>query len=221
MEQPFAAMNRYQNTRSPDVWQAANISHDARRLLQSLVGLLPEPVIHPMLVAISGLPGTGKSFFSRRLAKRVPLAVLESDALRKLLTPNPIHTTKESNRLFQAIHEVIDLLLGQQIPALLDATTLAEAHREHLHRLAERHNANLMLVLMKASPSVVRERLEARGKTRLRQDQSDADWDVYQRMRRLQEPIKRNHISVDTSADIEPVVEKVALELQQWTREVR
>ena len=214
-------MNQYQNTRTPDVWQAANISPDARRLLQSLVGLLPEPVLRPVLVTISGLPGTGKSFFSRRLAKQVPLAVLESDALRKLLTPTPKHTTKESGRLFQAIHEVIDLLLGQQVPALLDATTLAESHREHLHRLAERHNATLMLVLMKAPPSVVRERLEARGKTPLRQDNSDADWDVYQRMRPLQEPIKRNHISVDTSADIEPVVENMALEIHRWTRQVR
>ncbi len=215
-------MNRYNNASSPDKGQAATtISRDARRLLHRLDGLLPEPVLHPVLVAISGLPGTGKSFFSRRLAERVPLAVLESDALRKALVPSPLYTAKESDRLFQAIHEIIDLLLGQQVPALLDATTLMEAHREHLYQLADGHNAKLMLVLVEAPQSVVRQRLETRGKTPLRQDHSYADWDVYQRMRPLQEPIKRNHIWVDTSADIEPVVEKVAREIHLWTRQGR
>ncbi|MFH1140441.1 MAG: AAA family ATPase [Chloroflexota bacterium] len=218
-------MNRYHNTRSHDEGQAAttasNASNDARRLLRSLKGSLPEPVLRLVLVAICGLPGTGKSFFSQRLAQQAPLAVPESDALRKVLVPSPLHTAEESARLFQAIHEAIDLLLGQRVSVLLDATRLAEAHREHLYRLAERHNAKMMLVLVEAPPSVVRQRLETRGKTPLRQDHSDADWDVYQRMRPLQEPIKRSHIAVDTSGDVEPVVEKIAREIQQWIRQGR
>ena len=213
-------MNRYHNTRSHDEGHAAATSRDARRLLQSLDGLLPEPVLQPVLVVVSGLPGTGKSYFSRRLAQQAPLAVLESDALRKVLTPSPIHTAEESARLFQAIHEVIDILLGQRLSVLLDATSLAETHREHLYRLAERHNAKMMLVLVEAPPQVVRQRLDVRGKSPLRQDHSDADWDVYQRMRPLQEPIKRDHISVDTSGDIEPVIEKVARDIQLWTRQI-
>ncbi len=215
-------MNRYHNTRSHDEGQATTTaSNDARRLLQSLKGSLPEPVLRPVLVVVSGLPGTGKSFFSQRLAQQAPLSVLESDAMRKVLVPYPLHTAEESARLFQAIHEVIDLLLGQRVSVLLDATSLAEAHRAHLYRLAERHNAKMMLVLVEAPPSVVRQRLETRGKTPLRQDHSDADWDVYQRMRPLQEPTKRSHIAVDTSGDVEPVVEKIAREIQQWTRQGR
>ncbi|MDO8749845.1 MAG: ATP-binding protein [Dehalococcoidia bacterium] len=215
-------MNRFHNTRSTHEGQAATAaSRDARRLLRSLDGLLPEPMLQTVLVVVSGLPGTGKSYFSQRLAQQAPLTVLESDAMRKVLTPSPIHTAKESARLFQAIHEVIDLLLGQRLSVLLDATSLAEAHREPLYRLAERHNAKMMLVLVEAPPQVVRQRLDVRGKTPLRQDHSDADWGVYQRMRPLQEPIKRDHISVDTSGDIEPVVAKVAREIQRWTRQGR
>ncbi len=212
-------MNPLRNNSPPfDGQTAASISRDARRLLQSLDGSLPQPVHRPVLVAISGLPGTGKSFFSQRLAQQAPLAVLESDAMRKVLTASPLYTAKESARLFQAIHELIDHLLGQRLSVLLDATSLADAHREHLYRLAERHNAKMMLVLMEAPPQVVRQRLEARNKTHPRHDQSDADWAVYQRMRPLQEPIKRDHVSVDTTADIEPAVEKVAREIQQWIR---
>ena len=214
-------MNRFKNARSFDAGEAAAISSDARRLLVSLDGALPEPVLGPVLVVMSGLPGTGKSFFSRQLAERVPLAVLESDALRKVLVPSPFHTAKESARLFQAIHEVIDLLLKRPVSVVLDATSLAEAHREPLYRLAEEHHAHVMVVLMEAPPEMVRQRLEARGKLRLRQDHSDADWNVYQRMRPLQEPISRNHISVDSSGDIGPAVERAAMQILRWTGQGR
>lgn len=209
-------MNRLHNSSPHSDGQAATISSDAGRLLQSLVGSLPEPVLRPVLVLVCGLPGTGKSFFSRRLAERAPLAVLESDALRKALVPNPRHTSKESARLFQAIHEVIGLLLGQRVSVLLDATSQAEAHREHLYRLAEQHNAKIIVVLVEAPPEVVHQRLMARGKTPLRQDHSDADWAVYQRMRPRQEPIRHEHTLVDTSGDIEPVVERAAKEIHRW-----
>ncbi len=194
------------------------LSEDARRLFRSLNQPLPDPVPFPVLVVVSGLPGTGKSFFSQRLAERVSLAVLESDALRKVLSPYPLHTAEESIRLFRAIDELLDLLLERHLPVLLDATNLLEAHREALHSLAQRHKARTILVLVKAPPKVVRQRLEARRGNRDTQNHSDADWEVYQRMRPLQEPIRRGHIVVDTSRDIEPVLERVAQEIVGWTR---
>ncbi|MCZ6891349.1 MAG: AAA family ATPase, partial [Chloroflexi bacterium] len=63
-------------------------SAEHRRLLESLERL-PEPVARPVLMIISGLPGTGKSHFSRRLTERVALAMLETDALRKALFSVP------------------------------------------------------------------------------------------------------------------------------------
>ncbi len=197
------------------------ISGDARQLLKSLRKPLPEPVLHPVLVVVSGLPGTGKSVLSQRLAERLPLAVLESDALRKALVPTPLHTADEHGRLFQAIHELIDLLLEQGIPLLLDATSLVEAHREHLYHIAGRHDAKVILVRVKAPPDLVRQRLEARASRSQRQDHSDADWEVYQRPRPSQEPIRRNHMVVDTSRDIQPAVEKVVREVNRWMRRGR
>ena len=197
------------------------LSGDAQQLLESVRGRLPEPVLHPVLVVVSGLPGTGKSSFSHCLAERVPLAVLESDALRKELVPSPLHTAKESARLFQAVHELIDLLLEQCVPVLLDATSLVEAHREHLYHIANQRHAKVILVLLEAPPEVVRQRLEARANTTQLQDHSDADWQVYQRMRPSQELIRRNHVVVDTSEDIGPAVEKVAHRINRWIRRGR
>ena len=64
---------------------------------------------------VSGLPGSGKSYFCRRLASRYPIARLESDALRKALFGQPTHSPEESRRLFAACHHVLDRLLAAGI----------------------------------------------------------------------------------------------------------
>ena len=180
-----------------------------RLTLRKSLGQLPEPVAHPVLVAVSGLPGTGKSYFSQRLLERVPLALLETDALRKALHPSPTYSAQESARLFRLTHELLDELLDEGIPVLLDATNLVESHREHLYTIADLRGVKLVLVLVEAPPEVVRERLAERKRGKQQQDRSDADWEVYLRLRPSVEPIRRNHYTVDTTRDVGPVVEQV------------
>ena len=187
-----------------------------RLTLRESLGQLPEPVVHPVLVAISGLPGTGKSYVSQRLLDRVSLALLETDALRKALHSSPTYSAQESARLFRLTHELIEELLDEGIPVLLDATNLVESHREHLYTIADRRGVKLILVLVEAPPELVRERLAERGKQR--QDRSDADWEVYQRMRPSVDPIRRSHYTVDTNREVGRVVEQVAREITRRMR---
>jgi predicted kinase len=196
--------------RQPLARRIASVEH--RRLLESL-GHLPEPVTHPVTVAVSGLPGTGKSHFSRRLAERVPLAVLESDALRRRLFPVPTYSASESSRLFRHIHALIEELLDRGIPTLLDATNLVEAHRRRLYTIADRRDVKLVLVRVEAPPEVVRGRLSYRERRADRGEHSDADWAVYEKMRRSEEPIGRSHFTVDTSRDMDTVTDRVVREV--------
>jgi hypothetical protein len=190
---------------------------DVALLLASLPSL-PEPVARPVLVALVGLPGAGKSSFSRCLAQEFPLLVLESDSLRRALFPQPSYGPEESARLFQAIHRVIARLLQVNTPVLLDATNLSEGHREPLYRLAERAGAKLILVRVEAPEPVVQQRLAHRRKAPDPADLSEANWAVYQKMRGAVEPIRRKHYAVDTSQDINPAVRRVVRELQLWLR---
>ena len=189
-----------------------------RLTLRESLGQLPEPVAHPVLVAVSGLPATGKSYVSQRLLERVPLALLETDTLRKALLPSPTYSVKESARLFRLTHELIEELLDEGIPVLLDATNLVESHRERLYNIADQRGVKLVLVRVKAPPEVVQDRLAGRKQGNHPQDQSDADWEVYQRMRPSVEPIHRNHFVVDTTRDVGPVVDKVVKEITRWMR---
>lgn len=191
--------------------EGSQVIADVRRLAGEL-GQLPAPEAQPALIVVSGLPGTGKSYFCRRLTERLPYPVLESDALRKQLFPMPQYTAAESAYLFRTIHQLIEELLGKGIPVILDATNLSERHRERLYNIAEKRNARLILVRMKAPPEVVQQRFKNRMEKRHNGDNSDADWEVYQKLSATAEKIRRNHFAVDTSKDITPALEKIIKE---------
>lgn len=188
---------------------------DAERLLESL-GQLPEPVVQPAFIVVSGLPGTGKSHFCRRLADRTPVIILESDLMRKALFPSPTYSATESARLFPAIHHIIERLLKKGIPVVLDATNLSERNRERLHHIAYQRNVRLILVRVEAPLEVVQERLKNRAEgTTLEEDHSEADWAVFQKMKSSAQSIRHKHFAVDTSRDITPVLDKIVREVNR------
>jgi predicted kinase len=189
---------------------------DARRgKLAGSLGQLPPPEAQPAFIVVSGLPGTGKSYLSRRLAERLSYPVLESDALRKQLFPAPTYSALESAYVFRAIHRLIEELLVKGIPVILDATNLTERYRERLYKIAEKHNARLILIRVKATPEAVRKRLKNRMEKRQNGDSSDADWEVYRKLSATAEKINRKHIMVDTSKDITHAVDKIVREAKR------
>ena len=184
------------------------LNQDLAKLKESL-GSLPEAVVNPGFVVVSGLPGTGKTFFCHKLAEKQPFCILESDALRKALFPSPDYSAGESSHLFAACHSLIEWLLQNGVPVIFDATNLSERYREHLYRISDRAGARLVLVRVEAPPAVAYQRLQARKNGAAPEDKSDADWDIYRQMKPRVEKIRRNHFAVDTSQDIIPVINKI------------
>lgn len=195
--------------------QQNQVSADLVKLKEGL-SPLPEPVVNPPFVVVSGLPGTGKSFFCRNLAQRMPFLILESDVLRKKLFPSPSYSVEESARLFSACHRLIAELLEKGIPVIFDATNLLERHRERLYQISDNAGAKLIIVRIQAPSAVVRQRLQARQEGVDPEDKSDAGWGVYQRMKYNAERIRRNHFVVDTSRDITPAIDKIMRAIRNW-----
>ena len=190
------------------------LAADMKKLTGGL-GQLPEPTATPALIVVSGLPGSGKSHFSRRLAERLPLPIVESDAMRQKLSARPDYSQGESERLFRACHALMDGLLRKGISVIFDATNLIESHREQLYRIADRAGAKLIMVRVEAPPEVIRQRMERRQSGIDPDDKSDADWQVYKKMSATAERIRRNHFAVDTSKDITPAIEKIVREARR------
>jgi predicted kinase len=171
---------------------------DADKLYAGL-GKLPGPVARPVLVVVSGLPGTGKTYFSIKLSERLPFVVLESDAMRRILVSAPDHSPAESVRLFKAIHLLSEKLLREGLPVIIDATNLTEKHRQYFYDIADRLRLKLVLIKIDAPPSVVKDRIKKRLDNS--GDRSEAGWQVYRKMKNSVDKIRRKHYAVDTSTD--------------------
>ena len=174
--------------------------------IEGTLGPLPAARSVPLLVGLSGLPGSGKSHFARRLLAAAPFVHLESDALRRRIFERPAYTQAENLQLFRAVHWVAERLLARGVNTIVDATNLRESYRETLANLARRQGAELALVSLTAPEALLRERLQARDTA----GSEEAGLAVYERLLSEVEPPALPHLAVDSSRDIEPYVQQVA-----------
>jgi adenylylsulfate kinase len=87
-------------------------------------------------VWITGLPASGKSSITRELVrilneKGVFPAVLGSDALRSILTPEPTYGPEERDRFYLQMAQIGEMLSCEGIPVIFDATANRRKYRDH------------------------------------------------------------------------------------------
>lgn len=192
-----------------DASQTATDTTALRKALRDELGRIKPVPNGGALVALCGLPGTGKSHFAAALAARIPCIVLGSDRLRKILDPEPRYTREEHARVFRAAHALLESLLSEGHRVVFDATNLTDRAREPLHEIATRTRVPLLLVQFDAPPALVRQRLARRSRGEIDDTWSDADWRIYCRLYPGHEPVTGPHLFVDSSRSIEPVVDKL------------
>jgi predicted kinase len=187
----------------------------AIELIENQLSVPVYRAIKPVLVVMVGLPGSGKSTLARAIAPALPAVVVESDMVRKTLFNPPTHSGQESQLVHRVAHAVIRRLLRRGIPVVSDATNLIEFHREFLYQIAQQSEAALLLVHVVAPEDAIRQRLEQRQVNRSPQDLSDATWEIYQRMQKAQEAIRRPYLTVSTDGDLQQAVRKVVRAARQ------
>jgi predicted kinase len=160
-----------------------------------------------------GTPGSGKSYLGRTISVALRAELLQTDAVRREMFPEPRHSPEESAAVYAACHQRIAMGLARGACVVFDGTNLREHRRRTLYHLAAQAKAGLVIVVAYASEATIKERLRQRAEGVDPHDQSDADWQVYQRMRHDAEPIPRPHIVVNTAADPSPVIRLLRREL--------
>ena len=176
---------------------------------QDLVASQPRMPEQPLLIAMCGLPGTGKSYFAAKLTEQVPFLILETDRLRKVLVEHPKYTTAEHRRVFRSCYHLINHYLINGYSVLFDATNLNEEFRTYLYDISKSTGAPLAVVHATAPLNTVRRRLKQRKSDRHADTYSDAGWTIYTRLAPVEEPVRREHYALDTSKNIAPVLEQV------------
>ncbi len=90
-------------------------------------------------VWITGLPSSGKSTTAKALARKleergIHVQILESDELRKVLTPNPTYTDEEREFFYNAMVYIGKLLTKNGVNVIFDATANRRKYRDRARR---------------------------------------------------------------------------------------
>lgn len=195
----------------PEPARAAALTRARGHWLLAL-GTLETPNRRPALVLVAGLPGTGKSTLSRRLAEQAGFQVIRSDVVRKELAGLPaespaggktgegIYTPEWTDRTYAECLRRAEELLFSGRRVIVDANFLEERRRRVFVDAALRWGVRALVLVCETEAGTVKTRLESR-----KGDASDADWSVYQHAaQRWEEPGPRTARLLQKIATGEP-----------------
>lgn len=143
---------------------------------------------------ICGLPGVGKTTVSKDLAPLINAVVLSTDRIRKELIPKPTYKKQEKKLVYNVLLIVAKYLHKAGIDCILDATFNTENSRKELRKKLGLSQEQICIVECICPEDVVISRIKDR-----KNDYSDADISIYKKMKRTYEPIKEEHIILDTN----------------------
>jgi adenylylsulfate kinase len=94
-------------------------------------------------VWLTGIPASGKSSIARELVKELrgrgaPVVVLESDAMRKVLTPAPTYREEERDRFYRTLAQIGDAICRSRVNVIIDATANKREYRDHARGLIKK-----------------------------------------------------------------------------------
>jgi predicted kinase len=162
-------------------------------------------------VMLMGLPGVGKSHCARLLAAELGAAHVATDHIRSRLFIAASYADDENAAVFGIAEALLDELLGEAHTVVLDATHLVARYRAPAERVAKARGVAVHHVLVTASEDETRSRLAARSRDRAADDHSDADEDVYERMRSREfEPPADGYLEIHNGAALADEIARVA-----------
>jgi predicted kinase len=147
-----------------------------------------------MIIIVFGLPGSGKSFFATRLAKKLNAGYLSSDQLRKEMFSVRTYSLKEKMAVYDTMRMAMKEAVKNKIDLVLDGSFYKESIRKQFKDDIREKQA-LWFIEVIADESVIQDRL---SKPRAF---SEADFEVYKKIKAEWEPMKENRLIIPSTND--------------------
>jgi predicted kinase len=165
-----------------------------------------------MLVIVCGLPGVGKTTFAKKLAPLINAIVLSTDKIRKELIALPTYEKEERKLIYDVMILLAKYLHDSGANCILDATFNKESSRTEVKKKLGIPDKKFFVIECMCPENIVIPRLKER-----KDDYSDAGIEVYQKMKKIYEPVMGKHITIDTSLDPEKNAKLVSTKILNST----
>jgi predicted kinase len=157
-----------------------------------------------LIIIICGLPGTGKTFLSNKLSQYVNATVLSTDKLRKELFGKPTYAPWERALIYDVLFLLAKYLHSSGINCILDGTFNMEKSRSEVKELLNLTSDQIHIIECICPEDMIITRLLLR-----KDDYSDANVSIYLKMKKIYEPVRQKHISINTIKPIDKNIEKI------------
>jgi predicted kinase len=158
----------------------------------------------PCLIIFYGLPGTGKTTLARATAAHLKWSHYNTDIIRDQMGKRQMYDRHTKEAVYTQLLECTDADLAAGGGVVLDGTFYRERIRIPYRLLAQKHHIPLKWVEAVADEETVRKRVS------LPRPYSEADYKVYQKIKREFEVVKGPGLQVRTDTDdLESNIQKV------------
>ena len=148
-----------------------------------------------VVIAVFGLPGSGKSTFARGLSKRLKIRHFNTDIIRHVLNMRQQYDSESKERVYKVLLKEAQSELSQGRSVIIDGTFYTRKLQNSIKDLAEEFNIQAKWIEVFADEDVIRERI-----ARKRQ-YSEADYKVFQMIKATFEPLLETHLKLDSGKD--------------------
>lgn len=155
------------------------------------------------MIIVSGLPGSGKSYFASRLAQRMGARYINSDLVRREIDARGQYAFEDKLTVYEEMARRASEGIRQGLAVVADATFYREEMRNLFVTLAKLLHEKVCFIEIVAPEALIRERLR-----HARMD-SEADFSVYELVRAQHERLKDDHLVLESGTDnIEDMLSK-------------
>lgn len=141
-----------------------------------------------MVIVVTGLPGSGKTFFASALSRHLKCIHLNTDMIRKSLSEAADYSAEGRNKIYEIMLERTGAILQNRNNVILDGTFLKQDQRDMIVRLVKQHNQEVRFIKMEASEDEIKKRVEKK------RTYTDADFQVYKKLKNEHEPLQEDHL---------------------------
>lgn len=160
-----------------------------------------------MLIAMAGLPGTGKSTLGRLLASARAAIVLDKDTIRAALFPMQLieYSTRQDDFCMSIMFQLATYMIrdNPSLHIILDGRTFSRTYQvAALEQVAKELAVPLKIIECTCSDETARQRLAHRGNGAEKHLAANRDYTLYLSIKAHFEPIREPKLVINTDDDL-------------------